>query len=167
LRQFNDPGGIIQFFHLGQGAVIHDLLAYAEVLSAKSGQLRKVGDAHHLMVDTQMPEFLADNKADPAADALINLIENAIASIRTTGEIAITAVHHAEEKTVTLVVADTGAGIPEAAKSRIFEPDFTTKKSGMGLGLAIVSTIISDHNGRITVEDNIPRGAKFVIELPV
>ncbi|MDO9264897.1 MAG: HAMP domain-containing sensor histidine kinase, partial [Desulfosalsimonadaceae bacterium] len=72
-----------------------------------------------------------------------------------------------EEKIVTLVVADSGAGISEAAKTRIFEPDFTTKKSGMGLGLAIVSTIISDHNGKITVEDNVPQGAKFIIELPV
>jgi len=98
---------------------------------------------------------------------LINLIDNAIASIRIRGEITISVAHHPEEKIVTLVVADTGAGISEAAKTRIFEPDFTTKKSGMGLGLAIVSTIISDHNGKISVEDNIPQGAKFVIELPV
>jgi two-component system nitrogen regulation sensor histidine kinase NtrY len=119
----------------------------------------------HLDIPADMPIMRLDRQQ--IKQTLINLIENAIASIRTTGEIAITAVHHAEEKTVTLVVADTGAGIPEAAKSRIFEPDFTTKKSGMGLGLAIVSTIISDHNGKITVEDNTPRGAKFIIELPV
>ena len=98
---------------------------------------------------------------------LINLIDNAIASIRTIGEITISAAHRPEEKIVILEVADTGAGISEAAKARIFEPDFTTKKSGMGLGLAIVSTIISDHNGRITVADNVPQGAKFIIELPV
>ena len=80
---------------------------------------------------------------------LINLIDNAIASIRTQGEITLTVAHDREEKMITLIVADTGAGISEEAKPRIFEPDFTTKKSGMGLGLAIVSTIISDHNGKI------------------
>ncbi len=45
--------------------------------------------------------------------------------------------------------------------------DFTTKKSGMGLGLAIVNTIISDHKGKIYAEDNVPHGARFVREFPV
>lgn len=98
---------------------------------------------------------------------MINLIENAVAAIGAEGDITITLTHFPEEKIVALSVADTGPGVPDAAKSRIFEPDFTTKKSGMGLGLAIVSTIISDHNGKITVEDNEPHGARFVIELPV
>jgi len=118
----------------------------------------------NLAVPADMPVMRLDRQQ--IKQTLINLIDNAIASIRTEGEISISVTHHPENKIVTLVVADTGAGISEAAKTRIFEPDFTTKKSGMGLGLAIVSTIISDHNGRITVEDNIPRGAKFVIELP-
>lgn len=98
---------------------------------------------------------------------LINLIDNAIASIRTTGEISVAVAHSAEEKIVKLVVADTGSGVPDPVKPSLFEPDFTTKKSGMGLGLAIVSTIVSDHKGKIHVEDNEPRGARFVIELPV
>jgi two-component system nitrogen regulation sensor histidine kinase NtrY len=51
-------------------------------------------------------------------------------------------------------------------KAHLFEPYFSTKKTGMGLGLAIVNSIISDHNGRIRVEDNPPRGARFIIELP-
>ena len=98
---------------------------------------------------------------------LINLIDNAIASIRTTGEISVAVAHSAEEKIVRLVVTDTGSGVPDNVKPSLFEPDFTTKKSGMGLGLAIVSTIVSDHKGKIHVEDNEPRGARFVIELPV
>jgi two-component system nitrogen regulation sensor histidine kinase NtrY len=49
----------------------------------------------------------------------------------------------------------------------LFQPNFSTKKAGMGLGLTIVNTIIADHNGMINVQDNTPRGAKFVIELPV
>ena len=45
-------------------------------------------------------------------------------------------------------------------------PHFSTKKRGSGLGLAIVSRIVQDHSGEIRVEQNVPRGAKFVVELP-
>jgi two-component system nitrogen regulation sensor histidine kinase NtrY len=64
-------------------------------------------------------------------------------------------------------VADNGIGISDEDKTRLFEPYFSTKRSGMGLGLTIVSTIIADHHGMISVQDNKPQGAKFVIELPV
>ncbi|RJP95681.1 MAG: HAMP domain-containing protein [Desulfobacteraceae bacterium] len=119
----------------------------------------------NVIVPEDMPVMRLDRQQ--IKQTLINLIDNAIASIRTQGEITLTVAHDREEKMITLIVADTGAGISEEAKPRIFEPDFTTKKSGMGLGLAIVSTIISDHNGKIWVEDNTPQGAKFIIELPV
>ena len=71
-----------------------------------------------------------------------------------------------KEKT-RLIVADTGSGISDKEKSLLFEPYFSTKKTGMGLGLTIVSTIINDHKGIIFVEDNSPRGVKFIIEFPV
>ena len=63
-------------------------------------------------------------------------------------------------------VADDGDGISDEDKTRLFEPNFSTKKAGMGLGLTIVNTIVSDHAGMISVQDNQPHGAKFVIELP-
>ncbi|RLC08890.1 MAG: hypothetical protein DRI57_23205, partial [Deltaproteobacteria bacterium] len=47
----------------------------------------------------------------------------------------------------------------------LFEPYFSTKKAGMGLGLTIVSSIIADHHGKINVQDNQPRGTKFIIQL--
>jgi two-component system nitrogen regulation sensor histidine kinase NtrY len=50
---------------------------------------------------------------------------------------------------------------------KLFEPYFSTKKSGTGLGLAIVDSIISDHNGSVSVRDNIPSGTVIVMELPV
>jgi two-component system nitrogen regulation sensor histidine kinase NtrY len=64
-------------------------------------------------------------------------------------------------------VADSGQGISDEDKIRLFEPNFSTKKSGMGLGLTIVSTIVNDHNGLVRVRDNHPQGAVFIIELPV
>jgi two-component system nitrogen regulation sensor histidine kinase NtrY len=64
-------------------------------------------------------------------------------------------------------VADTGPGISSQDKLKVFEPYFTTKKGGTGLGLAIVTSIITDHQGRVRVFDNTPRGARFVIDLPL
>ncbi|MBS3757754.1 MAG: HAMP domain-containing protein [Desulfobacterales bacterium] len=98
---------------------------------------------------------------------LINLIDNAISSIKTEGSITVEVSYDDEQDRVYLIVADTGEGVDNHDKPYLFEPDFTTKKSGMGLGLAIVSTIVSDHNGRIWAEDNQPKGTRFIIELPV
>jgi two-component system nitrogen regulation sensor histidine kinase NtrY len=99
--------------------------------------------------------------------ALINLIDNAIGAIKEGGVISFAVTHDPILKRIRIEVADDGPGISNEDKTRLFEPNFSTKKSGMGLGLTIVSTIIADHNGVISVQDNIPHGAKFVIELPV
>lgn len=97
---------------------------------------------------------------------MINLIDNALAAVKNTGKISIEAKMDDSGEKVLITVADTGSGIKESDKPYLFEPDYTTKKSGMGLGLAIASTIIADHGGRISAEDNTPCGAKFIIELP-
>jgi two-component system nitrogen regulation sensor histidine kinase NtrY len=64
-------------------------------------------------------------------------------------------------------VADEGPGIAAEDIPRLFQPDFSRKKKKSGLGLAIVLRIIKDHSGTIRVEQNAPKGAKFIIELPV
>jgi len=69
--------------------------------------------------------------------------------------------------TVRLTIADTGHGIIPRDRDKLFLPKFSTRSRGTGLGLAIVSHIIADHKGRVWVEDNQPRGARFIIELPV
>jgi PAS domain S-box-containing protein len=68
---------------------------------------------------------------------------------------------------VELVFADTGCGVTEEQREKLFLPYFSTKGRGTGLGLAIVSHILSDHHAQIRVEDNQPAGARFTIELPV
>ena len=98
---------------------------------------------------------------------MINLIDNAISAIKGQGNIAVSISNDSILKIVRIEVADDGAGISDDDKTRLFEPYFSTKKTGMGLGLTIVSTIVADHNGIIRVQDNQPKGAKFVIELPV
>jgi two-component system, NtrC family, nitrogen regulation sensor histidine kinase NtrY len=99
--------------------------------------------------------------------AMINLVDNAVAAVRNQGCIAIHAAFDPILKWVRLEVSDDGPGIPDADKIRLFEPNFSTKKSGMGLGLTIVNSIVTDHRGKIQVQNNLPKGAKFVVELPV
>lgn len=107
---------------------------------------------------------------DQIKRVMINLFQNAVSAIETAGnggEVVVRTGYNDEFQMVTTEVTDTGCGIPEEDKSRLFEPYFSTKKSGTGLGLAIVNTIISDHHGYIRVKDNLPKGTKFIIELPV
>ena len=99
--------------------------------------------------------------------AMINLVDNAVSAIRTEGEVTIAVSHDPILRMVRIEVSDDGEGISNEDKIRLFEPNFSTKKSGMGLGLTIVNSIITDHNGMISVRNNKPKGAKFVIELPV
>jgi signal transduction histidine kinase len=63
-------------------------------------------------------------------------------------------------------IADSGAGIPEDKLEEIFQPFYTTKAKGLGLGLAISKLIIESHEGKIWAENNPGKGAKFVIFLP-
>ena len=64
-------------------------------------------------------------------------------------------------------VSDSGQGILKGDFARLFQPYFSTRARGTGLGLAIVQRIIVDHGGLIRAESNHPRGARFIIELPV
>jgi two-component system nitrogen regulation sensor histidine kinase NtrY len=98
--------------------------------------------------------------------AFINLIDNAVFAVNKEGIIVIDVSYDPILKIVRIEIADNGKGISDKEKTKLFEPYFSTKKSGMGLGLAIVNSIISNHNGVIRVQDNPPRGAKFIIELP-
>jgi len=107
--------------------------------------------------------------------ALTNLIDNAVAAVRrrleiegegATGRVSLRSAYDPLLQSVRLEVADNGVGIPQQDRRRVFEPYFSTKDHGTGLGLAIVSRIVSDHHGYIRVQENEPRGARFVLELP-
>jgi signal transduction histidine kinase len=64
-------------------------------------------------------------------------------------------------------ISDTGVGIPDENKKRLFTPFFTTKKNGTGLGLAITYRIIENHRGRIDVESEPGKGTMFTVRIPV
>ena len=98
---------------------------------------------------------------------LINLLDNSVSAMSSEGDITITFFINHIENTIVMEVADTGPGIKEHVKLRLFEPYFSTKKSGTGLGLAIAHTIVTEHNGTLSVRDNHPTGAVFIVELPL
>jgi two-component system, NtrC family, nitrogen regulation sensor histidine kinase NtrY len=98
---------------------------------------------------------------------MINLLDNAVVAVGGAGEVQISTAYDLSRNTVYLEVADDGCGMAPEARVRIFEPGFTTKKQGTGLGLTIVNQIVEDHRGYIRVRPNEPRGTRFVIEFPV
>jgi signal transduction histidine kinase len=95
---------------------------------------------------------------------LVNLIKNAIQAMTRGGVLSLQTDSSADG--VYLIVSDTGGGIPEEQINRIFEPFYTTKKKGTGLGLMIVQRIVREHNGRIELESRVGQGTTFRIWLP-
>jgi len=103
--------------------------------------------------------------AEQMRRALINLIDNAVSALGGEGEIRIAA-QALRTGGVRIEVADSGPGIAPADREHVFAPYYSTKSRGTGLGLAIVHRVVTDHRGTVRVEDNVPRGARFVIEIP-
>ncbi len=100
-------------------------------------------------------------------DVFLNLGINAIQSIKKKGTIVFKTSYNAEENTVKISIKDSGKGIADDVKSKIFHPFFTTRNEGTGLGLAIVKDIIDKHKGEIWVENNVGAGCTFIVVLPV
>ena len=115
--------------------------------------------------DPEIPKFPLDR--EQIKRVMINLLDNAVAAIETQGAIQIRTGYDPSLKMVRIQVMDTGIGIAPRDRDRLFEPYFSTKKGGTGLGLTIVSSIISDHHGHIRVKNNEPHGTIFTIELPL
>jgi len=99
---------------------------------------------------------------------VVNLVDNAAEAMRDAMVRRLMVVTRATSAdSVELLIADTGCGISAGDKEKLFLPYFSTKNRGTGLGLAIVSHILSEHGGRIRVEDNRPAGTRFFVEVPV
>ena len=98
----------------------------------------------------------------------VNLIDNAAEAMEESlvRELVVTTRPDARREVIEAEVADTGCGVTPEAKERLFLPYFSTKNRGTGLGLAIVNRIVSEHNGTIRTEKNVPVGTRFIIELP-
>lgn len=117
----------------------------------------------HVKLAPQLP--LAPIDATQIQQTLVNLLKNAMQATTKGGALTLQTGEGADG--VWVSVADTGGGIPEEQIARIFEPFYTTKKKGSGLGLMIVQRIVRAHGGKIDLESHVGRGTTFRIWLPL
>jgi two-component system, NtrC family, nitrogen regulation sensor histidine kinase NtrY len=119
------------------------------------------------LLGRNLPPVLADPEA--MKRALANLIDNAAEAMQNsllrqlTIETSLIEGHTMAE----IIVADTGHGLNDEMRERLFLPYFSTKQRGTGLGLSIAAKIVQEHHGAIRAEQNTPTGARFIIELPL
>ena len=132
---------------------------YSERLDGVELRLFLDDGAPQAMIDIDQLKRVFVNLTDNALEALASMSDERCLTIRTR--------HDATRDLLIASVEDTGEGIPSGDLRRLFQPYFSTRGRGTGLGLAIVSRIINEHGGRVYAEANTPRGARFVIELPI
>jgi two-component system nitrogen regulation sensor histidine kinase NtrY len=115
---------------------------------------------------TFSPELpLLEVDPDQIKRAVLNLVDNAVEAVGQAGEVTVQTEWLPAAHRARILVTDDGPGIAPDDKEKLFVPYFSTKATGMGLGLPIVHQIVADHGGTIWVEDHPPHGSRFVIEL--
>jgi signal transduction histidine kinase len=162
--------------------IIGDLLEYARHRDLRRAPVDFETWLHEVVAEQQVPagivlseDFRAPGQpitidAERLRRVVINLIENAAQALGEVpadgGERRITVRTGADGDSVEIRVADTGPGIPPENLARIFEPLFSTKSFGTGLGLATVKQIVGQHGGTIDLDSTVGQGTCFTIRLP-
>ncbi len=114
-------------------------------------------------IEKPVKEIMAD--PDLLKRIISNLVLNAIQAMPKGGKLSVYA--YSKEGGLVIEVSDTGEGIPDEVKTKMFTPMFTTKSKGQGFGLAVVKRVTESMNGAVTFESEIGKGTKFIIELPI
>jgi PAS domain S-box-containing protein len=124
-------------------------------------------EKHGIIVDKRLDESipLVMIDAQQIKQVLFNLMHNAVSALEGEGKLVVTTENLGNYFEVH--IADTGRGIPEELKEKIFTPFFTTKSAGTGLGLPIVKKIVDDHEGTISYHSTVGEGTTFVLRLPI
>jgi PAS domain S-box-containing protein len=169
--------GIVDDEISSSNKIISDLLNFSRVAkpAVSPTKIRKVMEdtLSHLTVpenvevinkvDANLPEVEID--ADQIRQVLVNIATNAIQAMPEGGKLTIDA--RKEDKFLEVAISDTGDGISEDVIRKIFDPLFTTRAKGIGLGLAVCQSIIERHGGAIGVESKVGEGATFTVKLPL
>ncbi len=128
------------------------------------------GRLDDVQIRTNLGEGVPQVRADSEMlqRVVVNLIDNAAEAMESSAvrNLVLSTRFHPGHDSVEITIADSGYGISPEDKDKLFLPHFSTKDRGTGLGLAIASRVIAEHHGIIRAEDNMPTGARFVIELP-
>jgi len=163
-------------------AIIQDLLEFSRASEPKTtlaNMNNVIERAIHLLenefrlrhirlevdLSKQLPEILIDE--NQMEQIFVNLLLNAIQAIEEGGTVTIRSDVSPDRKSVTIDISDTGCGIPPENMSKIFEPFFSTKAKGTGLGLAVTYGIVQKHGGHIYAFSQPNRGTRFIVELPI
>jgi signal transduction histidine kinase len=121
-----------------------------------------------ITLENHLDENLPKTKADPQQlrQVFLNLLLNAAEEMPKGGRLTLETSYDAPSAAIQVRISDTGKGIPENFQEKIFQPFFTTKAKGTGLGLAIIRRLVEQHEGQISVSNNVSGGATFTIKLP-
>ena len=140
---------------------IQALISHA--LKTVEGQARERG----IIIETKLPPEIGEIPldADRISQVLLNLFLNAIAAMDQGGTLRVS-LERRDGRTIRIAIADTGAGIRKEDLPRVFDPYFTTKPSGTGVGLPIVQKIVEAHGGEILLESEPGRGTTATLLLP-
>lgn len=137
-----------------------------EALQLSAVTLRKNDISLNYDFAPDLPQCLADSHM--IEQVVLNLINNAVQAMSAvTGEKMLEIFTAADKKSILITISDAGPGITDDMKGKIFDPFYTTKSDGSGIGLSLCQRIITDHSGTIRIETNRFRGASFIIELPI
>lgn len=121
----------------------------------------------HLKLHLPAEEINIHADTEQTKTCFMNILINSIESMPHGGELTVTAGEDAARHRLKLLVTDTGSGISEEVRAKVFEPYFSTKDSGFGLGLAITKKIIEDHGGNISLQSTVGEGTSIIVELPL
>jgi signal transduction histidine kinase len=155
-----------------RGGAIRERLSINDVVTHVAHLIQPDAAAHSCRLKISLADKLpaVDGDAIQIQQVLVNLIGNAFDSMRETAlenrNVEVSTKRNGDQ-TIVLSVRDHGVGIDEGVRSRIFEQFFTTKEDGLGMGLAIVRSIIQAHEGSIVAENALGGGACFSVTLPV
>jgi signal transduction histidine kinase len=117
-----------------------------------------------ISIEEDLPQLVVDKYF--IKRVFINLITNAIQAMPEGGTVTVKATH--TKGTAAISVEDTGLGIPEEDRNKIFKPLFTTKSKGQGFGLSVCKRLVEAHNGgSIAFESEVGKGSKFTVKVPV
>ena len=135
-----------------------------DVLGNVCHQVSLTGIAIRKEFDHEVPEISADG--DQLRQVFTNLVVNAVEAMPGGGILTITTRYDPESTTCVVTVVDTGVGMAPELLQKIFNPFFTTKGTGTGLGLAVIYGIVRGHGGSIEVASSPGAGAIFTVSLP-
>jgi two-component system, NtrC family, sensor histidine kinase HydH len=137
-----------------------------ETVERSAAQVRSLAETKKIQIEIRLPQTAVEFTFDDAllSLALTNLLQNAIEASVPESTVAITLDELGQEARISVI--DQGSGIAPEHIESVFNPFFTTKTTGTGLGLALVAKIVDEHQGKITVASDVGRGTTFEILLP-